>query len=287
MSQADWTPSPVGEREVTFIRQRVMRYQWLSALPAALVIATSFIGALGCLTALFNGPSILLFMATSGLFALSIGLFRKVRRHEDALQRATQEPDLVQRQEFGGVDGWLVDLIVLQGSAPTGVDRGMMWFEGDRLFFSGRRTSFGLSPDQVIGRDRWTLSIPGLRNKLYVPLAQCSKAGRLALSIGTGDSEVFDLRAAIHRWSSLEPRGGGQLPPMQVGPGVPSRRRLLVGAIASSAYWIAVVWLLIGSSSLAAAALLAGFAYAFALVLNGLLPFERWRAWWHLGRVPR
>ena len=230
MSHADWTPSPVVEREAALVRRR-WRFGELNVLGAGLATfgaMASLIGGLKALARLdFAG---LAFVALA--FALG-ALVLFLHRRDNARLEAVREPDRVRRTEFGSNDGWLVDLLVLQGDAPTGRDRGILWIEGDRLHFAGDRTSFSLAPADIAGPCRKESPIRGLRLGSKLPLRHETAGGRIALSIEVQNALTDRLNGLDHAVDTFARRktvGSGQLPPTTLGPGASSKLALFVWA---------------------------------------------------------
>ncbi len=237
-------------------------------------------------TRLFQTILALLVTVVSGVIAVWLAVRDNVLRRDAAL------PDQTRRQEFGAGEGWLVDLIVLQGAAPTGSDRGMLWIEGDRLLFAGDRTSFALAGNDVAGHIRTEEPIGGLRHALCVPLTHRTAAGPLALSfevVGRDAEEKILVRDTVDRWAVRVPHLDGQRPPTRLGPGAPTRTRLFFRAAFVTAYSVGLVTF--GIVSLFAGALwpvLAFLALTCMVWLPGLRQLGTyWRAWRDLGRVDR
>ena len=277
MNGSDWTPSPITEREMSRLRWKLrwgsMNVVW-AALSSVAAMVVTVIGFNLVLVNLFGG--LLAFVA-----ALSFGVLVFVFAiHDNARLVETKAPDEAKRTEFGAGEGWLVDLIVLQGAAPTGKDRGMLWIEGGRLCFSGDRTSFALAPGGVMGSCRREHAVGGLRYRTRLSL---DHPHGLALSFDVeGDvlgSHSADARQAIDTWIETESTQENQFPPTRVGPGAPSRQTLFVGATLTTAYWA-------GLLALANASLLDWGAAGIVLVLGGFLGWLlgcwpvglRWRA---------
>ena len=182
--------------------------------------------------------------------------------------------------DFGRDGAWLVDLIVLQGAAPTGVDRGMLWIENGRLFFVGALTSFGLQPCQAVGDCRSRRRIPGLREALTLSLSRRSGIGWM----GVGFSPVMDpeereeIEAAINVWSQGRKGIDGQYPPRTIGPSALPITGLATLAALNTLYWIGIAFYAsrAGSHTEAFVRLVLGTAVAWPLDL--MYPLLRWRA---------
>lgn len=194
--------------------------------------------------------------ALFALAGLSLGSIPLVL-HWERRQAAARQADVELREGFGWGKGRFVSLIVRQGEAPTGEDRGMLWFEDGRLYFSGHRTSFGLVPSQVRGYTTLRDEIPRIRNAVTLVLDRDTPVGPTSLSFGlmlppTADAtrRRSELRDDLGDWKSgsmlvpkrfrdpsptrddLDDWEDGQWPPSALGPGAASERALLVGAAA-------------------------------------------------------
>jgi len=222
-------------------------------------------------------PLAMVSVAALSLGAIPLAHFWELR------QTARREPDLALKEGFGKGPGRFVELIVLQGSAPTGIDRGMLWIEDRRLYFSGHRTSFGLVPWQVrslTGRDA---PIPGIRHAITLELQHETPAGLMSLSFGlivppsvSDWSERHDLLTQLDRWKGGHNPGEGQWPPSGLGPGVVSERRLFLGAVLSSAFFPVTItaWSVAVGNPL----LLIGIPIAAIAWLGNEKTRARWRA---------
>jgi hypothetical protein len=228
MIQPGWTPSPTGERDRAVVRRRTGREDLLLVFSAGLIVSSGLVAAI----LLFTHPSgPTSFLEVVYLAFCAWGLVRVFRRNADlAREMRLNENGLV--EEFGGGDGWLVDVLVLQGTAPTGADRGMLWIEGDRLFFAGYRTSFALTANEVAGRMRSACAVGGLRHNLRLPLASPTPAGRLSLSLNLRGEGLAAFYRRIDDWASHPSAAAGQLPPLTIGPGATSPAKLLAGGLA-------------------------------------------------------
>ncbi len=278
MKEADWTPSPHAERETDSLRRRSRLEGRLSVWIAGVTSVTAV--ASGCMVADLVGRGKFIDAGNAAVvFLISAGLtFWLAARDNDLLVRVAA-PDRAKREEFGSGSGWIVDLMVLQGDAPTGADRGMLWIEGGRLLFSGDRTSFALSADQVAASCRSVLAISGLRHPMRVPLQHRTPAGQLALSLQTGENSA-EVRWAIDGWAASGSTDG-QFPPLRIGPGVAPTSRLLLGAVLASAFCVAAATF-VGASFLVGMGegLFSVFLMMFLGGILRLLPLAtRWRAW--------
>lgn len=276
MSEGRWTPSPHVERENAELRRRARgegRYGvWVAGL-SGVVAVFSTVYLVGGITV--ASPSA---MALAALSAVGSGwlTFWLTRRDAELLRR-TAEADEMRRGDLGRSVGWLVDLIVVQGDAPTGTDRGMLWIDEGRLCFSGDRTSFALSPNQIAGRCRSVIPISGLRHAVRLPLRHPG----LALSIDPGSIPINDLRREIDAWAATAPSTVGQLPPTRLGPGAPSPARLQFRALFSTTYWSVALLLTLANlpQEGAAAGPLALLLLVVGMILRCGYPGTRWRAW--------
>jgi hypothetical protein len=195
------------------------------------------------------------------------------------------------RSEHEGVAGWLVDLVVLQGAAPTGRDVGVVWFDDDRLYFLGNRTSFGLARGQVVTvrNEDW------LPNDLHPPLTivlDCdTPAGNLAVGLEVlpqtrnfrANRTGAALSEAIRGWLAASHSDVGQLPPLGIGPDAPTPFSLLKGAIQTTALWSAVLAIVVWASNATfwyLAPIWAIMALLLLISWGGVwIPRLRWRAW--------
>ncbi len=218
-------------------------------------------------------------------FAIRFGMNSK----EVALEAS--EADLV--HEFRMAEGssprtgWLVNLLVHQGDAPMGSDRGMLWLEDERLYFVGRRTSFGLTADQVSGLVTFDPATPGVRNDLELRLAYDTIAGPLGISVspivpgGKVDTSAYsDVIDRVNRWIGRGSATGGQLPPLESGPDAPSLAALSIHAVLSTAYW-AILSLLFPVFLLLQQPILA-VVLAFLGLLLGCVWTPLWSPWLRL-----
>ncbi len=141
--------------------------------------------------------------------------------------------------------------MILQGTVPTGLDRGMLWIEDGRLIFSGHRTSFALRHEDVARVTTPTIQIPKLRNGLEIPLNLRSGRFSVSLSVNVRPGSRHKLQSLItdlYKWQHDEKKRAkaaessdlskhGQIPPLAFGPGAPSSNHLLARAVLTSAYW--------------------------------------------------
>ena len=242
-----------------------------------LVLGSAALIGLGSLT---TDPGLAFFVTFFGLGGLLLALAFRLARVEDARFRGYAAV----RAEFEGGHGQLVSLLIRQGDAPTGADVGVLWFEDAHLYFSGRRTSFGLVPGQARGGGRLRDRVPGVRNAVELPLRRDTALGAMTLSIDPllpGKANVVGERAtllaALDAWARDRSDDPGQLPPAAPGPGVVSDRRLLRDALATT---------LLGAAAVGLVGLYAAPRYAVLAFLVGLWAFVgvvpssnlRWRA---------
>ena len=189
------------------------------------------------------------------------------------------------RMEFPSDCGMLVSLIVRQGDAPTGEDVGLLWFEEGRLYFSGRRTSFGLVSGQARTVSGVREGVRGIRNAVDLTLRRDTAAGTMALSFEPvlpphegRDVHRTALRAELAGWLGVVSGGEGQFPPTILGPGVVAQGRLLRDALAATLP-IPVLLSILFHYTYPPLALT---AFGLALfVIVGAVPASnlRWRAW--------
>ena len=230
------------------------------------------------------------------LLVLAVVAHRRTgRRLADGLRRREEF-----RSEHEGVAGWLVDLIVLQGAAPTGRDVGVVWFDGDRLYFLGSRTSFGLARSQVkaLRFDDW------LPNDLHPPLTMALNAATPVGSLGLGfevlpqppgqfraSRTAAALNDSIRGWMASSQDGEGQLPPVALGPEAPTSLSLLRKAVQNTIFWCVVTVFVLWT----AAETQWWYAPVWAIIILLLsipwggvwIPRLRWRAWRDRRRLDR
>jgi hypothetical protein len=290
---AEWLLNPIAERELAEERRHA---QTTRRIGVALAITLSFLpvscigGVMGTLPPWLTLP---IFLALLGL------VFIFSRRNVRTL-RYEADRRIALREEFTHIEGWATDLTVLQGAAPTGYDRGVAWFEEDRLFFMGERTSMGLSASQIVGPVRQNWSIEGLRPALVLVLDAHSEGGRVSIgfdNVPLDTGELGGLRAteAFHRalthWvRDARPVEPG-LPPLRPGPGAPSLRHLLNRALATTLFWVGVAGALTALGMTVAWFCIPPVAAFLGVILvnwNGIwVPRLRWRAWRDRRRLER
>lgn len=185
--------------------------------------------------------------------------------------------------EFGGGErgGWRISLLVHQGDAPMGSDEGILWIEDDRLYFAGRRTSFGLTADQADGLLEFDPATPGVRNDLELRLRHQTTVGPLGISFSRIDpagridsSANREILEKVNRWIGRGTATGGQLPPLDLGPDAPTTPFLSLRAAASLAFWITLL------ASFPALILSSHPFWAVGIALLGLLTGSLWTPVW-------
>lgn len=281
--QAEWTPSSVVERDVEHRRRRVTNHDWLALTVGATAITSAAILGICLLAIFFQGYTIFPALALiGGLFYLA----KRIDLRRDRLQEEAASADRILREEFGAGQGWLVSLKILQGAAPSGEDRGMLWIEDGRLVFAGHRTSFTLSQDQVTGRCAFKPKVPGLRNTWSLPLNLHTPAGPVSLSLEVAESG-HAMPSAINHWLDQKPTEIGQLPPTTLGPGHADIDRLLLNAVVSTVYWLFVVFLMTKAPTINAAIAIALMGGVAGLMLRAGYTLTRWQAWIDFRKVPK
>jgi len=281
-SQADWTPSIVTEREVEYRRKKVVHHDWV-----ALTVGASVISALA-IFGIWASIQLLAAWSVIPIILLIIGLSyaaRNIDRRRERLQKEAADADRILQDEFGSGEGWLVDLKIIQGAAPTGEDRGMLWFEDGRMVFSGHRTSFALSSSQADDRCRFENKVPGLRHSWALKLKLRTEAGPVFLSFEPPANQHDVVPGAINHWVESTPVADGQFPPTKLGPGAPTLGHLLMKAVVSTAYWLGLLYLAFLPATWNAFAIIFALGAVVALYLRLWFPFTRWRAWASMRRV--
>lgn len=240
---ADWTLSPALETRTAAsaralpYKKRAKRLFFISVLALFFSCGFGFSDLDGAVEIAY---SVAFFAFVAGIYYARDG-----RKREIVLRQREREL-LV---EYASLHGWLIDLFVLQGDTPTGRDRGVVWFEEDRLYFVGDRTSFGISRGQVAAMlsDEWRAT--ELRPEFVLKLNADTPVGKAAIGIDMilpmGSSVPFPsskgLGQALRGWIRSSGGEEGQLPPLMLGPQIPSRGRLFVRAIGFTAIWVSVV----------------------------------------------
>ncbi len=235
----------------------------------------------------------------AGTIVLGMGALGLMGRHRDDRRRAERERTWDLREEFGVGPVWPVELMVRQGEAPTGCDRGLMWVEGDRILYAGLRTSFALAPAQTGGPVVHGPRLAGIRHRLNLPLARETPVGPLSLSFWPlsegllgAQEDAANLRVALNTVAGRRDHvleALGQWPPLAIGPDAPTPRDLLLGALARVVGW--TLFALVPAVALGAHPL---FALAAFVVVAGLANWAaayenapRWRAYRDRRRLRR
>jgi len=184
--------------------------------------------------------------------------------------------------EYSSVRGWLVDLFVLQGNTPTGRDRGVLWFEEDRLYFVGDRTSFGVSRGQIAAMQADGFRVSDLRPEFVLELSVDTPLGKTGfgfdqiLSIGSNlsNSSSNDLAQVLRGWMRSTGNEEGQLPPFALGPGIPSLNLLFLRAVGNTIVWATLI------ITMAAAGFWLGWGAALVSIAIGVFPLTTWSDLW-------
>jgi hypothetical protein len=292
MNVARWAPSDLHERGESLLRQKIVRIEWTMGPLALLFAPLGLVALVGALFPFFFGRGrieVLLaaFALISGFTAVIVGL----NRHRRRLHAALGESDGGLREPFDRHEGWFVELLVHQGAAVTGTDRGMLWIEDGGLLFSGYRTSFALGSDDVSAPPRYMGALPSIQGALRLPLKARTPAGELALSFNPLPEEELLLLGRIGSWIQDAPLRKGQLPPITLGPGALPRNRLLRCTWVATAYWAlaagSIGLLMLAMRSLAAGLPVLLLALIVGAPLRAWHVVAWWRAWRDLGRVER
>ncbi len=293
MREAEWTVSEDAEiardlREGFVLSKEFFRRAKLQTLAVGVGLAIFGVAIAGTAMSPTFGALAFVFLTIAFLSLGSIPL----AHHWEKRQEARHETEPEMRAALGH-DGHLVSLIVRQGDAPTGEDRGVLWYENGRLYFAGRRTSFGLVPDQARGFATLEEPATGVRHRLNLVLHRESATGPMSLSfapfvpsLSNPDVAVGALRMDLDRWKNGRAYGEGQWPPATLGPCVVSERKLLARALATSLLgpiFPAGILLIV------AAPLVSLVAFALGTIVFSLAPGNAlvWRAWWARRRLRR
>ncbi len=291
---AKWTLHPTSERELveeSRKRTAARRWAWTLGLTSLGFCPLTCLGLGGAFT---DRGGLWLLIPTAAL----VGTAFAYLRHSAGQARRDESRRAALDEEYAPVGGWIVDLAVYQGAAPTGRDRGAVWFEDDRLLFSGRRTSFALARGEAfqVALQGWL--DPDLGSNLHLVLQTRTEAGSVALGfsvvpktfIPSSQGEAA-LHGALKGWLANASPSEGGLPPLAVGPGAPSPERLLRAALGVTAFWAAFagLGLWFGVVSGAPAACVAMIvAIMLLMVWSGLwVPRLRWRAYRDRRRLER
>lgn len=286
--RADWRLNPVAERELAEDRRRARRRRWNAVFLTLASLGLCPLACLGSCYGLSQGGGVYLFVAFASVGAVVVAL---VRYANDA--RRTGERRAALKGEFGGVPGWLVEITVFQGEAVSGQDVGTVWFEDDRLYFTGLRTSFGLGPGDAKGRvaDGRDVLEPGV--DLILPLRVVSPIGPVKLGLRFAAPELastalasseWAFRKALREWIA-DGEGHGPGPPLAPGPDLPPEGSLQRRALLATAAWPALL-VLVGAIVGAAGfpegvpiALLGGLVGTGAILATHFgSPRRHWRA---------
>ncbi len=285
--EAEWRPNPAWEREIIAASQ-AMTYRKTSR---RLFTGSAVFMFAWCGFSIAEMDSVSVITFTSCLVCLASAIYASClaakrqaigRRRESALY-----------EEYSSLSGWHVDLFVLQGDAPTGRDRGVIWFEEDRLYFVGDRTSFGISRGQVKAMLGEEWSVANLRPQFVLQLHADTPAGKAAVGMNMirplgstlPNPSSNSLSQALRGWIRSTGGDDGQLPPLTLGPEAPTRSRLLKSALGTTFLWSAMVPVLgfigwIGGW----VGLSISFAVGSLLMVSWgdhWFPRLRWRAWRH------
>lgn len=284
LNNAEWRLNPASERRLRDERRHSLRRRSAFQL---LVVAS--LG--GCAFTLINldNENVSTNVALGiffGWVALILASFFQSARAIEVGRRNWR----ALREEHGIVDGWAVEMTVLQGSTTTGSDHGVVWVEDGRLFFVGARTSFGLSADQVDSAVRARLASAKIQTTPRLDLWTETAAGKVAVGLrplpttdGTnGLQDAAALGWAVRAWLAHNADRPGQLPPLGLGPDAPTPNYLLARAIGTTLLWVTASLLAVAS----VATCLLFIPTLLLLVWLGRAdwagfgaPPERWRAW--------
>lgn len=298
MKPSSWALRATTEFEIAEERRQIRRRKQIGW---SFLLASLGLWPLSCLGAgslALDSPLRLAALLSISVLLFSAGLaaygrqFRRVHDLSNARLGGL-------REEYADLRGWLVEITILQGAAPTGFDRGVIWFEEDRLLFVGERTSFALGSASVRRgpRDHWGTS--GLLPTTTLPLRASSPAGGVSLGFTVHADDVpgkahwgaVGLLMALRGWSSAGGTEPGQGPPLAIGPGSPSSTALLWGALGVTALWSLIVAVLAAvavAGEFGVAAVVTGFVVVASLAAPDLWTFRlRWRAWRDRRRLDR
>ena len=211
------------------------------------LLATGSLGLLWATLIHATSPDLGFFGTFFGLGGLLLALAFRLARVEEVRLREYATA----RAEFEGGHGQLVSMLIRQGDAPTGADVGVLWIEDAHLYFAGRRTSFGLVPEQVRGGGRLRDRVAGIRNPVEIALRRDTALGPMTLSLdplmpsrGSAETERVLLKSSLDAWARERSEDLGQLPPAAPGPGVVSDRALLRSALGTTLLGASVLGLI-------------------------------------------
>ena len=320
-NEADWMPSSIVEREAEWRKLDLARHDRLALTLGPLLSVAAF-AAGTFLTYWLFGTLASVAVGIPLFFAPFLVAYRVDQRRARLEAEAIAAEEIL-KDEFGAGEGWFVDLLVHQNTAPTGVDTGMIWFEEGRLLFSGHRTSFAISPDQVRGSCETVDRIAGLRHSILLPLKTDVGAPELSISLGPRSKSDLDkhrLERAIDEWATSATRPKrrltrnptnadppastrtlrvveeppvdeaierGQLPPTKIGPGAPTPAQLLRRATLSTVYWLFLSWATLQTPTDRGKLLMVFLGVVVGTILRCWYPGTRWQAWKDSRSLPR
>ena len=298
MREADWTPHPATEREIADEwRSRAMR-RWLGCgLTGAILGACP----LSCLSLAYS-PRYhgFHFIIAFALLAASLGLgaaylLKSVKSQALRFRRLTRLA-----ADRADADGWVVDFALYQGATPTGYDCGVVWFEDEQLYFVGERTSFGFAAGLASSEVRQDTTGSSLRSEMAFAIRRRSPVGEVSVGFSLVDATggTWPQRSAESLLGSLKVWLGkatvsseGQIPPLTIGPRVPSSGRLFRRAIGISIVWAALGLTLISLCIVSEWPVVPFFAvlvFIVSLFWGDLwTPCLHWRAWADRRRLDR
>ncbi len=124
-------------------------------------------------------------------------------------------------------DVCLVEMEVFVGRKSVGWDRGAAWFEGGRLLFSGRRTSFALGGEDVLPPKHWSTIdanlgafLPDLAVPLRLPKGQAHvRLVPIRKGNDVADQQEERFLKRLYEFRLRPPRSHGprQWPPLERG----------------------------------------------------------------------
>lgn len=282
--RAEWRLNPVTERTLAEGRQRERRRRRNVGLLTAAALGLCPLSCLGTCLPLNAGPQALFF---GPLALLSVVLLVVVVVRHSKENNAESADLLALRDEFSGVGGWLVEMSVYQGEALSGRDIGVVWFQEERLYFTGARTSFGLGTNDLRGTTpNGNVKLDGISN-LLLPL---DASGSMGAAIGlkfVGPEREFNpamaegsYRNALRGWLASGAKTSGQLPPFSLGPELPTTRSLRIRAVFATAAWPFLGLLALVAAGWGGAALASFLVLGLAIVVQSSVwrPRQCWRA---------
>jgi hypothetical protein len=205
-TQGLWHSSP--------IRPRITRRTLWTAAPVALLLLYEFgvfIASAGTDTSAF-GLTVFWAIICFAIYGLSKVVPKPMRipaTDEDC--RLLEDPT--------DQDTCLVQVTIFRAGQKVGEDRGVAWFDGGRLLFNGRSTSFAVGGEDVLPRRLWAHQ-PNLDRILAVPL-RCSGQTYLhfallnANGLPADHQERFVERFGAFRCRPPQSRGPRQWPPFE------------------------------------------------------------------------